>query len=109
MSKKFGKILGFAAVAAAVGAAAAAFITRDKHSRNRLEDDFEDFTDEFEDDDECASCLNAERTYTTLPKDGVKKSEEEASDDEAEDETEEETADTEDASAEDTEDDEEEK
>ena len=67
MSKKFGKaIVGLACIGAAAGAVIAYLKTVNKCSES-LDDDFDDFSDEFE---------TGARNYTTIPKDVAAKAEE---------------------------------
>lgn len=64
MAKNVGKFLLGAAACGAVIGGVVAYLKKNGFTTNTLEDDFEDFTDEFEN---CESC--AERTYTTIPND----------------------------------------
>lgn len=68
MAKKFGKFLAFTAVAAAVGAGAAALYK--KYAAEKLDDDFDDFDDEdFDDDFEDDFDTDLDRGYTAIPLD----------------------------------------
>lgn len=64
MAKNVGKFLLGAAITGAAIGGAIAYLKKNGFPGDSLEEDFEDFTDEFED---CTSC--AERTYTTIPND----------------------------------------
>lgn len=64
MAKKLAKTLcGLTVLMVAVGGVLA--YLKLKEDRDSLDEDFDDFTDEFEDQESCA-----ERTYTTLSRDG---------------------------------------
>lgn len=69
MAKNVGKFLLGAAITGAAIGGAVAYLKKNGFIGDSLEEDFEDFTDEFEDCDSCA-----ERTYTTISNGNKKQS-----------------------------------